>query len=132
MSERPFWWRIFHHNLTGRLLLIIIFLTLTTIGNVLGIYKAIVSHDETALASSALSVLLYAIPTLGLIRLRPWGRLLELIISILVTAIFGPILILFNKDIFSGILIVCIHGYITKYLLSAECKKLFSIPTQRN
>lgn len=127
MTNRPLGWRKFHYNLTSRLLLIIIFLTLTTIGNILGIYEAIASHDERALATSFLSLLLYAIPTLGLIKLKPWGRLLELIISILVTILFGPILIFFNGDLISGIAIIFIHGYITKYLLSAECKKLFRI-----
>ncbi len=124
MKNRPWWWTAIHPDLTIQLLLIVIYLTVATIGNFLGLYESIKNQDSTSLYSSIISILLGIIPAWGLFNLRSWGRYLELGISGLIVIFFGPV-IAFFENIFVGLGLMIIHGLIVSYLISAKCQKLF-------
>jgi hypothetical protein len=124
MTDRPnhrSLWSLLHPNLTVRLLIIIIFLSLVALGNVFGIYDSIINQDTTALLYACVSTFLYAIPAYGLFKLKPWARLMELTVSVIMVAL-GMVMILFDS-LMSGIFIVVSHGLIAAYLVSNECKR---------
>ena len=118
---------IFHRQLTLRLMIIIIYLFLIAAGNLLGVYDGLINQNLFLVFTSLTSVLLYAIPAYGLLTIKKWARPTELIISI-TAVLLGIILIVMGlilSDLYilgTGIFIVVIHGLITAYLLSPECK----------
>lgn len=112
-------------QITGQLLMIILFLVFIAVGNLLGVYSAIETKSNTMLVMSLASLCVYAIPAYGLFFLKAWGRWLEIVISFLVVFVFSPLLLLSGNDIILGLLSLCIHGYIVIYLNSKECKALF-------
>lgn len=114
-----------HPDLTLRLLIIIIFLSLVAIGNVLGVYENILAQNSVETVNSAVSVLIYGIPAYGLLKLRPWARMTELILSAILV-ILGLILIT-SYSFLIGAFIIITHGLIAAYLLTNECKKSFGL-----
>ena len=110
-------------NLTFKLIIIIIFLSLIAIGNGFGVYENIVEQNITEAVNSLVSVLIYAIPAYGLLKLRPWARIAELALSILLVML-GTVLMLFYS-VAIGAFIVITHGLIAAYLLTNECKQIF-------
>ena len=107
-----------------RLIIIIVFLISIGIGNAVGIYDAFIKNDINAMALSGAACSLYFIPAYGLFHLKTWARNLELALSILLI-LFG-ILVLFFESIVVGMAIIIPHGLIGLYLLSRECKEIFS------
>lgn len=107
-----------------RLIIIIGFLVSIGIGNAVGIYDAFIKNDVNAMALSGAACSLYFIPAYGLFHLKTWARNLELALSILLI-LFG-ILVLFFESIVVGMAIIIPHGLIGLYLLSRECKEIFS------
>lgn len=107
-----------------RLIIIIGFLVSIGIGNAVGIYDAFIKNDVNAMALSGAACSLYFIPAYGLFHLKTWARNLELALSILLI-LFG-ILVLFLESIVVGMAIIIPHGLIGLYLLSRECKEIFS------
>ena len=112
-------------KLTLRLLIIIVFLALTAIGNAFGMYESITKQNFPEALNSACSVLIYAIPVYGLVKLKRWARMLELILSALLV-ILGLIL-LSSYSIVIGSFITITHGLIAGYLLTSECKRAFGL-----
>jgi hypothetical protein len=107
-----------------KLIIIIGFLASIGIGNAVGIYDAFIKNDVNAMALSGAACSLYFIPAYGLFHLKTWARNLELALSILLI-LFG-ILVLFFESIVVGMAIIIPHGLIGLYLLSRECKEIFS------
>jgi len=123
------WWNFINPNMKLRLLLIIIFLVLITIGNALGIYEGIIIQDKTKIINSFAAMLVYAIPAYGLFKLKSWARLLEICLSVLLV-LLGCI-VSFIENIILGIMIIIPHGLIALYLISNECKELFDVQTKK-
>ncbi|QJW47437.1 hypothetical protein HA075_17600 [bacterium BFN5] len=111
-------------RVTLRLIIIIVFLVSIGIGNAVGIYDAFTKNDVHAMALSGAACSLYFIPAYGLLYLKTWARNLELVLSILLV-LFG-ILVLFFESIIVGMAMIIPHGLIGLYLLSRECKEIFS------
>lgn len=126
MSDRPRWMTIFHPDLTWPLFVIVGYLFLVAIGNLLASYNNLVSQSNLVMTfGNLISMLLYALPAYGLIKLKPWARFLELALSIL-SVILGIVLML-QGMLGMGVLVVVPHGLIAIYLLSDTCRKLFAI-----
>lgn len=128
MTEQPkrwSFWSLLHPNLTFRLLLIIIFLSLVAIGNAFAIYDSVIKQDTSALLYAFISTLIYAVPAYGLFKLKPWARLMELILSVIMV-ILGIVMVLFESFI-TGIFIIVTHGLIASYLVSKECKRALNL-----
>lgn len=128
MTEQPkrwSFWSLLHPNLTFRLLLIIIFLSLVAIGNAFAIYDSVIKQDTAALLYAFISTLIYAVPAYGLFKLKPWARLMELILSVIMV-ILGIVMVLFESFI-TGIFIIVTHGLIASYLVSKECKRALNL-----
>lgn len=123
MLKLPSWLSFLHPNLTPRLVIIALFLSLITVGNIFGMYDGFTTQDNNTVMTSLLAALLYGIPAYGLLRLKPWARLTELIVSILV-ALLGIVMALFD-NIGIGIFVMITHGWIAWYLQTNECKKIF-------
>ncbi len=123
MSRHSLRWYMLNPNLTFKLIIIIIFLSLIAIGNGFGVYENIVEQNITEAVNSLVSVLIYAIPAYGLLKLRPWARIAELALSILLVML-GTVLMLFYS-VAIGAFIVITHGLIAAYLLTNECKQIF-------
>jgi hypothetical protein len=106
------------------MILIIGFLILIGIGNLLGAYQAFTRGNLSAMLSAGGGALLYFIPAYGLLKLKAWARKLELVLSILFM-LLGAAVLLFESMI-GGVIILLSHGLIVAYLLSSECKAMFT------
>lgn len=118
-----FWSKIFDPKLTLGLIIIIIYLFLVTLGNLLAVYNTIISHSYADLLPQVLSVVLYLVPAYGMLKLKNWARVAEIIISIL--AVILGFFIMFAASLGSGVFIIVTHGLIAIYLLKAECSTIF-------
>lgn len=121
MDKRPSWWKIFHPDLTGGLIAIIIFLLLSAIGNVFKLYDAMVAQDFTGAGWTTIAALLYAVPAFGLLRLKRWARIFEIgfsivmvLLGLLIAAVYLPM---------AGGIIILTHGAVAYYLWKS--KKIF-------
>ncbi|GBG54803.1 hypothetical protein SPFL3102_01328 [Sporomusaceae bacterium FL31] len=111
-------------KITFKLMMIVVFLVIIGVGNVVGIYDAFIKNDISAMALSGAASIFYFIPAYGLFHLKVWARNLELALSIIV--ILLGILVLLFESVVAGIAITIPHGLICLYLLSRECKEIFS------
>jgi hypothetical protein len=123
MVKRPSWWGLIHPNLTGGLIAIVVFLLISAIGNFFKLYDAIVSQDYSSAAPVALAALLYAVPALGLLRLKRWARLFEIGFSVIMV-VLGLIVAAFYLPV-AGAFIIIPHGLVAYYLKSKKCYRLF-------
>lgn len=111
-------------KITLKLMIIVVFLVIIGVGNAVGIYDAFTKNDFNAMALSGAASTVYFIPAYGLFYLKVWARNLELALSI-IFILFGILVLLF-ESIVAGIAIIIPHGLICLYLLSRECKEIFS------
>lgn len=125
MSERRSWWSFLHPNLTFRLLFTSAFLLLVAIGNIFGIYDGLVQHNFWATANSVAAFLLYAVPAIGLLQLKRWARLLELVLSIIF--VINGFIVMFGYNMTMGVITLVPHGLIAIYLLSDDCRRAFGL-----
>lgn len=130
MIVKPSWWSAFHPDLTLRLIIIIVFLLLIALGNAFGIYDGLVNNDTTAALNSFAALLLYAVPALGLLKLKRWARLLEIAISVLFVVI--GFVVMFGYNMTMGIITIVPHGLIAMYLLSDDCRRAFGLLAKRD
>lgn len=123
MDNRPFWGRIFHPDLPGGLIAVIIFLMFIAFSNIFAIYGALVNHNIPEALGSALSILLYTIPAYGLLKMKRWARLFEIVFSMLLVGL--GFVIMFTVNMGMGILIIITHGPVAIYLLTDRCRRVF-------
>ncbi|MGL5514177.1 MAG: hypothetical protein ACRDBM_13200, partial [Sporomusa sp.] len=69
--------------------------------------------------------LLYAVPAIGLLKLKRWARLLELVISIIFVII--GFIVMFGHNMTMGVITLVPHGLIAIYLLSDDCRRAFGL-----
>jgi hypothetical protein len=130
---RPSWLAIFHPQLTMGLIFIVIVLALVAISSAFGVYDSIVNQNQAEIIQSGFRMLLYGIPAYGIMRMKKWARLFELLLSIFLVVLAGFLIIAYfsgtneNVLLIMGALILIIHGSIAKYLLSAKCKQAFGL-----
>jgi hypothetical protein len=128
MQYRPFWFSLFHPNLTGGLIAIIIFLTLMAIANLVSFANNIGSGEGL---NFLVPTLMYGLPAYGLLRMKRWARMFELIYSILMVAL--GIFLLVAASVGMGAFIVVTHGVVAMYLLSEKCRRAFGlIPEEKS
>lgn len=125
VTDKPSLWSFLHPDLTLRLLIVVAFLLLIAIGYSFGIYDGLLHDDFTAAFNSFLAFLLYAIPAFGLLRLKRWARLFELLLSIIFVVI--GFVIMFGYNMTMGIMTLVPHGLIAIYLLSNDCRGAFGL-----
>ncbi len=125
MSERPSWWSFLHPDLTGRLLLVIGFLLVVAIGYAFGVYTGVTQGNLPAALNAFVALLLYAVPAVGLLKLKRWARMFELILSFLFVII--GFLIMFGYNMTMGVMTIVPHGLIGMYLLSEDCRRTFGL-----
>ncbi len=125
MTDKPAWWSFFHPDLTLRLLLVSCFLLLIAIGNAFGIYDGLMHNNPAAAFYSFAACLLYAIPAIGLLKLKRWARLVELGLSILFV-ILGFI-VMFGYNMTMGLMTIVPHGLVAIYLLTDDCRRAFGL-----
>jgi hypothetical protein len=129
MEKRPSWWGLFHPDLTGGLVAIIVFLLLSAVGNVFKLYDAIVDKDLASAGLVALAALLYAAPALGLLRIKRWARFFEIAFSLLMVML-GLIVMAFYLPV-AGVFIIIPHGLVALYLKSKKCRRIFYPQTDK-
>ena len=125
MSERPRWWSFLHPDLTGRLLLVIGFLLVVAIGYAFGVYTSATQGNLPAALNAFVALLLYAVPAVGLLKLKRWARMFELILSFLFVII--GFIIMFGYNMTMGVMTIVPHGLIGMYLLSEDCRRTFGL-----
>ena len=134
--SRPSWLAIFHPKLTLGLIFIVAFLAFIAVTSAFGVYDSIVNQDQGEAMQSLFRTLLYGIPAYGIMRMKKWARLVELILSIFLVVLGGFIIVAYflgtneNVLLIMGALILIIHGSIAKYLLSAKCRQAFGIESK--
>ena len=125
MSRRSSLLSFLHPALTFRLLLIVGFLALITLSSLFGIYDGFSRSDSSEMLQSLLRAALYGLPAYGILRLKPWARIMELAVAVF-CVILGFFL-MFSVNLSLGVILVVIHGLIALYLLSAECRQAFGL-----
>lgn len=128
VQYRPFWFKLFDPRLTGGLIAVIIFLFLIALFNTFSLVGALSAGNFSEAGQRLLSILLYTLPTVGLMKLNRWARLFEIGYSLLMVVL--GFIILFGANIFMGTFIVVTHGLVGIYLLSAKCRQLFYPPAE--
>jgi NADH:ubiquinone oxidoreductase subunit 2 (subunit N) len=123
MDKRPWRWRFFHHDLTAGLIIIIVFLVLIAIGNIFKMFDTLSGGNMNEASQATLAAIIYAVPALGLMRMKRWARSLEIFLSILFT--FLGLFLIVAGGVLEGIFIVLTHGAVAWYLLSANCRRIF-------
>jgi hypothetical protein len=123
LDNRMFLRRIFHPDLPGGLIAIIIFLMFIAISNVFAVYSAVASNNLQEALGSALSILIYTAPAYGLLKMKRWARLFEIIFSMLLVGLGLVIMFTFNMGM--GFLIIITHGPVAVYLLTERCRRVF-------
>jgi len=126
VQYRPFWFKIFDPRLTGRLIAVIIFLFLIALSNALSLIATFSASNIAAAGQHLLSVLLYALPAYGLMKLNRWARRFEIAYSMLLVVLGFFLMAAFNM--FMGMFIVVTHGLVGIVLLSAKTRELFYPP----
>lgn len=117
------WLSFLHPNVTLRIIIIAVFLTLIAIGNAFGIYDNWITGNTLNFFTSIIATLLYAVPAYGLFRLKSWARVTVLCLSLVFVAM-GCIIALF-ANIAIGLFTIVFHGLIAAYMTSRECKQAF-------
>ncbi|HWR40430.1 MAG TPA: hypothetical protein VN611_13100 [Patescibacteria group bacterium] len=125
MSRQTSWLSFLHPDLTFRLVLIAGFLSLITLSSLVGIYDGLARNDTAEALQSLFRALLYGIPAYGILKLKAWARIMELVIAIF-CVVLGFIL-MFSVNMTFGVIMVVIHGLIAIYLLSEECRRAFGL-----
>lgn len=125
MSERPRWWSFLHPDLTVRLLLVIGFLLLVAIGYAFGVYDGLVHGNLPAAFNAFVALLLYAVPAAGLLKLKRWARMFELVLSFIFVII--GFIVMFGYNMTMGVMTIVPHGLIGMYLLSDDCRRTFGL-----
>lgn len=125
MTSKPLLRSLVHPALTLGLIIIIIFLFIIALGYAFGIYDGLVHNNLSGALNSFIAVLLYAIPAFGLLRLKRWARLFELVLSILFVII--GLVVMFSYNMTMGIITLVPHGLIAIYLLSKNCRQAFGL-----
>ena len=123
MNNRSIWRKIIHPGLSAGLIIIIIFLFISAAGNVFRIYDAVCANNNSDVLLYGAAAILYILPAIGLLRLKKWARILEIVYSGLMV-ILGIITFL-TYSFAQGAFIIATHGLIAGYLLSGKCRKLF-------
>jgi hypothetical protein len=123
LAKRYSWLSFLHPDLSGGLIAIVIFLLVIAIGNAFRVYSAILDKDTFIAWLSAASVIVYAVPALGLLRLKRWARFFEIGFCVLL-ALLG-LLIMVVSSPYEGGFIVVTHGYVAYYLWSKKCRMIF-------
>jgi hypothetical protein len=135
--SKPSWLAIFHPNLTIGLLLIVIFLAFISILSAFGVYDSLINQNQSEAMQSGFRMLLYAIPTYGIMRMKRWARVFELMLSVFLVVLGGFIIAVYflgtneNALLVMGVMIVLIHGTIAKYLFSDNCRQAFGLPLKK-
>lgn len=119
---RPSWLSLFDERLTLGLIVTITFMGILAAGNLIQVYQSFSAGHTLEALQNALSVVLYAVPAWGLMRVQRWARLFEIVWSVLMV-LLGIFLI--TQSIVAGAIIVITHGIIALYLLSKRCRKVF-------
>ncbi|QDR80579.1 hypothetical protein [Sporomusa termitida] len=125
MLERPRWWSFLHPDLTARLLLVIGFLLVVAIGYAFGVYDGAAQGNLPAAFNASVALLLYAVPAIGLLKLKRWARIVELILSFIFVII--GFIVMFGYNMTMGVMIIVPHGLIGMYLLSDDCRRAFGL-----
>lgn len=128
MQYRPFWFSLFHPNLTGGLIAIIIFLSIMAIANLVSFANSISSGTESL--NFLVPTLMYGLPAVGLMRMKRWARIFELIYSILMVAL--GIFLMVAASVGMGAFIIVTHGVVAMYLLSEKCRQAFALATENS
>lgn len=123
MDNRPLLGRIFHPDLPGGLIVVIIFLILIAISNAFAVYGALRNNNFPEALGSAVSILLYSAPAYGLLKMQRWARLFEIVFSMLMVGL--GFVIMFTVNMGAGVLIVITHGPVAIYLLTDRCRRVF-------
>lgn len=115
-----------HPDLTLRLILVVLYFLLTGISNLFGLYDAlVVNQDASSLWVPLCAALLYLPAGLALARLREWGRKLALAVCGLAIIVAVPVLFFLGAYLGAGLTLL-LNALILRYLLSAECRRLFA------
>ena len=126
-KKRSFWQNIIHPDTTLPLLLIAGFFLLNACGFFFDAYYKLTEEGaSTAMAISLITGVRYAVPAAGLVRMKRWARLTEIILSI-VAVVLGAVLFLAGA-IGGGLFSILIHGLIIYYLFSEKCRRAFHLP----
>lgn len=126
VQYRPFWFKWFDPRLTGGLIAVIIFLFFIALSNVFSLFGSIRAGNTSEVGLQLLSILLYALPAFGLLKLKRWARLFEIAFSLLMVVLGFFIMVSFNM--FMGMIIVVSHGLVGICLLSAKSRAAFYPP----
>lgn len=117
---RPAW---LNPNLTIKLILILVFLSLNALGNVFNALSHVKLQNLQGFTVYLLSAFLYILPVYGLYHLKRWARLLQLTLSL--SFVILGILQMAGGGLLGGMITIVLHGLIAIYLLSDEGRSLF-------
>ena len=95
------------------------------IGYAFGVYTGVTQGNLPAALNAFVALLLYAVPAVGLLKLKRWARMFELILSFLFVII--GFLIMFGYNMTMGVMTIVPHGLIGMYLLSEDCRRTFGL-----
>ncbi|SDF76315.1 hypothetical protein [Sporolituus thermophilus] len=124
--DRPSWWSFIPANMPLPLLLIIIYLFIIALGNLFALYQYVAVQPNLLTAIGHLvSVLLYAGPAYGLLKLKRWARSVELYLSLFSVAL--GLFLMFTGAFGMAVMIIVPHGLIAIYLLTDKCRELFGL-----
>ncbi len=126
VQYRPFWFKLFDPRLTGGLIAVIIFLFFIALSNVFSLFGALGANNMPEVGQRLVSILLYALPAFGLLKLKRWARFFEIAFSLLMVVLGFFLMASFNM--FMGMIIVVSHGLVGVCLLSAKTRAVFYPP----
>ena len=125
-KKHSFWQTIIHPDTTLPLLLTVGFFLLNACGFFFDAYYKLNEEGATsAMVVSLITGVRYAIPAAGLVRMKRWARLAEIILSIIAVAT-GAVLLLAGA-LGGGLFSIIIHGLIIYYLFSEKCRRAFHL-----
>lgn len=123
MEKRPFWWSVVPSKLTAGLIVIIVYLALNTVFNLFALFNSLSGKDATSAVTFVVGASIYALAVFGLYKLKRWGRLFTIVISVLM--VIAGFLTMFAVNLTDGMFMVVTHGLIAIYLLSQKGRKPF-------
>ena len=120
--------RLFEHlnpRLTAGLITSSVFLFLVALSNLFSVYAALVEPNVQAFSLRIFASLLYAVPAIGILRMKRWARLFGIFLcgaaSLLGILTF---LAISNAD---GTFIILTHGAVLFCLLSRKTRAAFTL-----
>lgn len=123
MQNRPSLLSVFDPRLNFPMMAIIVFLLFMAARGVIDAVVCLTAGQPLLAVHNLLSAFLYAVPAWGLMKVKRWARLFEIIWSVLMVLL--GIFIMLQASLLAGIFIIVTHGIIGVYLLSDRCRRIF-------